>query len=173
METDVTETVGFQKLRELLSDIVRFDEIADLIDADIAKVFFVVRPSAEPSVVVLLSFDGKQTVLDKLNERKGSHTGFGFGRICRNNNVFAVEVDGCDGVFDDDGIIFKINRIPFQTDNLYCVADRRNTEQDRQFCFVPLETSKAGSLLVSIKEAADEMIFLGTFYLSAIGRNRI
>ena len=77
METDVTETVGFQKLRELLSDIVRFDEIADLIDADIAKVFFVVRPSAEPSVVVLLSFDGKQTVLDKLNSG-GSHTGFVF-----------------------------------------------------------------------------------------------
>lgn len=133
METDVTEAIGLQKLRELLCYIMGLDEITDLVDADITKVFPVVRPSTESSVIVLFCFDCKQPVFDKWNERKGSHTGFSFGRICRNKNMLAVEVYGCDGVLDNDGIIIEINRIPFKTDDLASTQTVECTEENWQF----------------------------------------
>ena len=67
----------------------------------------VVRFPAETSVVVLLRFDAKQPFLDERNQRKGSHTGLGFGGIRRHENVLIVEVHRGNGVPDDDGVVLK------------------------------------------------------------------
>ena len=79
VKTDAPQTVCFQKLRKLLRHIMGLDEITDLIDADITCILLVVRFPAEPSGVILLRFDSKQTFLDERNQRKGSHTRLGFG----------------------------------------------------------------------------------------------
>ena len=109
MKTDAPQTVCFQKLRKLLRHIMGLDKITNLVDAYISGILFIVRLPAEASVVVLLRFDGKQPFLDERNQRKCTHTGLGFGGICRDENVLIVEVHRCNGVPDDDGVVLKIN----------------------------------------------------------------
>ena len=143
VKTDAPQTVCFQKLRKLLRHIMGLDEITDLIDADITCILLVVRFPAEPSVVVLLHFDGKQPFLDERNQRKGSHTGLGFGGIRCLENVLIVEVHRRNGVPDDNGVVLKINGIPFKTDGFAAAQTVESTEQNRQLQLVPLETSKS------------------------------
>ena len=174
MKTDAPQSVGFQKLRKLLRHIMRLDEITNLIDTDITCILFVVRLPAEPPVVILLRFDGKQPFLDERHQRKGSHTGLGFGGIRRHENVLIVEVHRCNGVPDDDGVVLKINGIPFKTDGFATSQTVESTEQNRQLQFGSLGDFKKLVHFVRIKEAADEMIFLGALNLvSRIRRDQI
>ena len=87
VKTNVPQSIGFQKLRKLFRHIMGLDKITNLVDADITCILFVVGLPAEPSVVILLRFDSKQPFLDERHQRKGSHTGLGFGGICRHENV--------------------------------------------------------------------------------------
>lgn len=87
VKTNVPQSIGFQKLRKLFRHIMGLDKITNLVDADITCILFVVRLPTEPSVVILLRFDSKQPFLDERHQRKGSHTGLGFGGICRHENV--------------------------------------------------------------------------------------
>ena len=87
------------------------DEITNLVDAEITSILFVVQFPAEPSIVVLLRSDGKPAFLDERHQRKCTHTGLGFGGICRNENMFPVNVHRENDVTDHDGVVLKINRI--------------------------------------------------------------
>ena len=141
------------------------DEITDFVDANIPRILFVVRLSAEALVVFLLCLNSKQPILDERHERKGSHTGLGFGCIRCNENMFAVDVHRGDSVTDDDGVVFKVNGIPFETDDLAASQTVESTEQNRQLQFGSLGNLKELVHFVRIKEAADEMILLGTLNL--------
>ena len=174
VKTDAPQAVGFQKLRKLLRHIVRLDEIANLVDEDIACILFVVRLPAEPSVVILLRFDSKQTFLDERHQREGSHTGLGFGGICRHENVLIIEVHRCSGVTDNDGVVLKINGIPFKADGFAAAKAVESTEQNRKLKLGSFGNLKELVHFVGTKEASDEMIFLGTLhFIRRIRRNQI
>ena len=71
METDVSETVRVKQLGKLLRDIVRLNQTAHLIDADIAVAFPVVSLSAKPPVVFPFAYGSQQTFFHKRHERQG------------------------------------------------------------------------------------------------------
>ena len=79
--------------------------------------------------------------------------------------MLIVEVHRCNGVPDDDGVVLKINRIPFETDGLAAAQTVECAEQNRQLQLGSLGDLKEFVHFVRIKEAADEMILLGAFNL--------
>lgn len=77
MKTNGSKAVCLEQLRKAFGDIVRLNEIANLIDAHIVKVFLVVAASAETAVLLLFLSQSQKLFPDKRNERKRSHA-----RLC-------------------------------------------------------------------------------------------
>ena len=74
MVSDVSQPICLEQLRKALCDIVRLDQIANLIDTYILKIFLDVAASAQAAVFLLLFFQGEKSFPHERNKRQCSHT---------------------------------------------------------------------------------------------------
>lgn len=74
MIPDLPHPLRLEQLRKALCDIVRLDQIANLIDTYILKIFLDVAASAQAAVFLLLFFQSEKSFPHERNKRQCSHT---------------------------------------------------------------------------------------------------
>ena len=74
---DLSHAVCLEKLWKALCDIMRLDQIANLIDTYILKIVLDVAASAQAAVFLLLFFQSKKALSHERNKRQCSHARFG------------------------------------------------------------------------------------------------
>ena len=74
---DLSHSLRLEQLRKALCDVVRLDQIANLIDTYILKIVFDVAASAQAAVFLLFFFQRKKSFPHERNKRQCSHTRFG------------------------------------------------------------------------------------------------
>ena len=161
VKSDVSHALRFEQFRKALSDIVRLDQIANLVDAYIVKIVLDVAASAQPAIFLLFLSECKKSVSHKWNKRKRPHAGFGLCGIGCNQDHLAVHLTGSNRVPDSDGVLVKINGIPFQTDCLAAAQTVERAEQDRKLKLAAFCRFKESVDLISIIEAADISVSFG------------
>lgn len=70
---DLSHSLCLEQFRKTLCDVVGLDQIANLIDTYILKIFLDVAASAQAAVFLLLFFQGEKSFSHKRDERKCSH----------------------------------------------------------------------------------------------------
>ena len=165
MKTNRSKAVCLEQLRKAFGDIVRLDKIANLIDAHIVKIFLVVAASAETAVLLLFLSQSQKLFLDKRNEGKRSHARLCFCGVRCYEDSLAVQIAGCNCVTDGNGVMLKVNGIPFQTDCLTAAKSVECTEQDRQLKLASFGGFKESVHLIGIIEAANKAILFRTLNL--------
>ena len=70
---DLSHAVCLEKLWKALCDIMRLDQIANLIDTYILKIFLDVAVSAQAAVFLLFFFQRKKSFPHERNKRQCSH----------------------------------------------------------------------------------------------------
>ena len=105
VETDRPQSVVLQHLRELFGNIVRSNDVPNLVYTQVAEIVPVVALTAQAAVSILLAFQHQQAVADVRHERQGAQTGLCFRSISLNQNLFAI--NGClrDNVLDFQRIL--------------------------------------------------------------------
>ena len=82
VQADVPQPLFPQQLAEAVGDIARFEDVAHLVDEDIAQVFLVVAVAADLPVSLLLVPEGQKLRLELPNQRQRAEAGFGLGAVC-------------------------------------------------------------------------------------------
>lgn len=90
-----------------------FHQVAQLIHKDTPVVLVVIAVVADLFVALLRRFDFSKIFGKATNQRKGTHTGFGFGGVLRIHFCFAVHLYGGGRVLDGNGATFKVDGVPF------------------------------------------------------------
>ena len=162
---DLSHPLRLEQLRKALCDIVRLYQIANLIDTYILKIFLDVAASAQAAVFLLLFFQGEKSFPHERNKRQCSHTRFGLSRVRCNQNALAVEITRSNRVTDRDGVLVKVDGIPFQTDCFTPAQAVERTEQNRKLKFAAFCSLEKSVDFIGIIEAADVTVFLRTLNL--------
>ena len=71
---DLSHSLCLEQFRKTLCDVVGLDQIADLIDTYILKIFLDVAASAQAAVFLLLFFQGEKSFPHERNKRQCSHS---------------------------------------------------------------------------------------------------
>ena len=71
---DLSHSLCLEQFRKTLCDVVGLDQIANLIDTYILKIFLDVAASAQAAVFLLLFFQGEKSFPHEKNKRQCSHT---------------------------------------------------------------------------------------------------
>ena len=74
---------------------MRFNQIADFIDAHIIQIFTIVAASAKAADFFLLIFQSQKPFPDERDKRKRSEAGLCFRCISRNKNTLAIDIAVC------------------------------------------------------------------------------
>ena len=135
---DLSHSLCLEQFRKTLCDVVGLDQIANLIDTYILKIFLDVAASAQAAVFLLFFFQRKKSFPHERNKRQCPHTRFGLCGVRRNQNALAVEITGSNRMTDGDGVLVKVDGIPFQTDCFTPAQTVERTEQNWQFKFASL-----------------------------------
>ena len=135
---DLSHPLRLEQLRKALCDVVRLDQIANLVDTYILKIVLDVAASAQAAVYLLFCFQCEKSFPHKRNKGQCSHTRFGLCGVRRNQNALAVKITGSNRVTDGDGVLVKVDGIPFQTDCFTPAQPVERTEQNWQFKFASL-----------------------------------
>ena len=126
---DLSHSLCLEQFRKTLCDVVGLDQIANLIDTYILKIFLDVAASAQAAVFLLFFFQRKKSFPQERNKRKCPNTLFGICGVRRNQNALAVKITGSNRVTDGDGVLVKVDGIPFQTD---CFTPAQTVERTEQ-----------------------------------------
>ena len=70
---DLSHSLCLEQFRKTLCDVVGLDQIANLIDTYILKIFLDVAASAQAAVFLLLFFQGEKSFPHERNKRQCSH----------------------------------------------------------------------------------------------------
>ena len=70
---DLPHPLRLEQLRKALCDVVRLDQIANLIDTYILKIVLDIAASAQAAVFLLLFFQSKKAFSHERNKRQCSH----------------------------------------------------------------------------------------------------
>ena len=133
VETNLFHIVLFEKQIEVLGDKVGLDKSAHGIYIDVVQIILAVAISAYLLVDCLLCLEIAKQRFKRRYQRKGSATGFCLGGIFLHHLGFAVDGELNHAVPDTDGFAFKINGIPFQTDNLTTAQTVERSKNNCQF----------------------------------------
>ena len=139
---DLPHPLRLEQLRKTLCDVVGLDQIANLIDTYILKIFLDVAASAQAAVFLLFFFQRKKSFPHERNKRQCPHTRFGLCGVRRNQNALAVKITGSNRVTDGDGVLVKVDGIPFQTD-----------------CFAPVPSINCWTAFVGMVQPSILIIF--------------
>ena len=81
VQADVPQPLFPQQLTEAVGDIAGFEDVAHLVNEDIAQVFLVVAVAADLPVSLLLIPEGEKLCLELPHQRQRAEAGFGLGAV--------------------------------------------------------------------------------------------
>lgn len=112
VESDVSQTVLFEKRWEVRRDITRLDQLTEGIDADHIRIFFAVGLAELLAVKLLTLSVFKENLLDLGNHFEASARAFGFHLIADHLHHFAVANNLQYLLPDKDFIVFEVDVTP-------------------------------------------------------------
>lgn len=129
----------------MLRYIVGTHQLSGLVDADIIQIVPAVRTLEHSAVHFLLLFFRPQNFFNGWQQRKCAEAGFGFEHILADSHRLAIYRVLNDLVLDGDGLLFKVDRIPFQTKDftspsMVRICSKRAKDSLEQPQAVPIRT---------------------------------
>lgn len=114
VKADAPQMIILQDNLERIGEIIRLEQIAHCVYADVVCVFFVVAPTAQLAVFFLFLLQGQQPFPENRYKRQGALAGFGFCAIGFYKNFFSIQPNRCDRVADFNRVLLKVYSSPFQ-----------------------------------------------------------
>ena len=150
VKTNLFQSLLLEKQVKMLCDKIGFDKSAHRIYIDVVQIIRAVAITTDLLIECLFCFEIAKQNFKRCNKRKCTATGFGLGGILLYHLCFSIHSELNHRMSDADGFAFKINGIPFQTNNfaaaqaIECAKDncqfKRITfdcfEQSVQFCLI-------------------------------------
>ena len=133
MKTYTRHIVFLQHIGKMGTHITRFDNLANLVYEDVIEVILVVVGAAQPTIFCLIRFHPEQYLLIWVNKRECPTAGFCLCSVTGYKCVFAIYLCFLNGVLDCNCLIIKINRIPFQANNLAAAQPIESRRNDGKF----------------------------------------
>ena len=106
---DLSHSLCLEQFRKTLCDVVGLDQIANLIDTYILRIFLDVAASAQAAVFLLFFFQRKKSFPHERNKRQCPHTRFGLCGVRRNQNALAVKITGSNRMTDGRKMMIEQN----------------------------------------------------------------
>ena len=113
VEANMWHIVFFQKSFEMRCEVIRFNDFSNFIYVDIVEIVCTITGTAEFPVFFLIFSHLKQDCLIRCNKRKDTAAGFCLCSVTGNNLKFTINLCLLNGMLDCNGLLFKINGIPF------------------------------------------------------------
>ena len=142
VEADALHVVRREELREMLAQKVGADAPAHRVDIDIIEIIRAVILAADLPVQRLLFLHLFEHLLTGRDQRKGAAAGFRFGSIPGDIGHNAVNLCGNHRMLNADGLVLKINGIPFQTNDLAAAQPVECSHDNAELCRVALDRRK-------------------------------
>ena len=163
VEADALHIVRREELREMLAQKVGADAPAHRVDIDIVEIIRAVILAADLPVQRLLFLHLFEHLLTGRDQRKGAAAGFRFGSIPRDIGHNAVNLCGNDCVLDADGLVLKINGIPFQTNDLAAAQPVECSHDNAELCRVALDRREELFQFLCLVDLRLELFLTRTF----------
>ena len=163
VEADALHIVRREELREMLAQKVGADAPAHRVDIDIIEIIRAVILAADLPVQRLLFLHLFEHLLTGRDQRKSAAAGFRFGSIPRDIGHNAVNLCGNDCVLDADGLVLKINGIPFQTNDLAAAQPVECSHDNAELCRVALDRREELFQFLCLVDLRLELFLARTF----------
>ena len=163
VETDALHVVRREELREMLAQKVGADAPAHRVDVDIVEIIRAVILAADLSVQRLLFLHLFEHLLTGRDQRKGAAAGFYLGSIPGDIRHNAVNLCGNDCVLNADGLVLKINGIPFQTNDLAAAQPVECSHDNAELCRVALDRCEELFQFLCLVDLRLELFLTRTF----------
>lgn len=163
VEADALHVVRREELREMLAQKVGADAPAHRVDIDIVEIIRAVILAADLPVQRLLFLHLFEHLLTGRDQRKGAAAGFRLGSIPRDIGHNAVNLCGNDCVLNADGLVLKINGIPFQTNDLAAAQPVECSHDNAELCRVALDRCEELFQFLCLVDLRLELFLTRTF----------
>ena len=163
VEADALHVVRREELREMLAQKVGADAPAHRVHIDIVEIIRTVILAADLPVQRLLFLHLFEHLLTGRDQRKGAAAGFRFGSIPRDIGHNAVNLCGNDCVLNADGLVLKINGIPFQTNDLAAAQPVECSHDNAELCRVALDRCEELFQFLCLVDLRLELFLTRTF----------
>ena len=118
VEADFLQAMFFQHNLKVLRNIIRLYQISQLIHIHILQILFAVRHTTSLAVSLLLLFQAMQQFCKWWNKRERTIAGLRFSTVLLYHNFLSLYKNLGDGMFNGEGLFFKVDCLPFQASNL-------------------------------------------------------
>ena len=163
VEADALHIVRREELREMLAQKVGADAPAHRVDIDIIEIIRAVILAADLPVQRLLFLHLFEHLLTGRDQRKGAAAGFRLGSIPGDIGHNAVNLCGNDCVLNADGLVLKINGIPFQTNDLAAAQPVECSHDNAELCRVALDCCEELFQFLCLVDLRLELFLTRTF----------
>ena len=163
VEADALHVVRREELREMLAQKVGADAPAHRVDIDIVEIIRAVILAADLPVQCLLFLHLFEHLLTSRDQRKGAAAGFRLGSVPCNIGHNAVNLCGNDCVLNADGLVLKINGIPFQTNDLAAAQPVECSHDNAELCRVALDRCEELFQFLCLVDLRLELFLTRTF----------
>lgn len=142
METDAFHLMRDEEIGKVLGKIVWMIAHSHRVNIDIVEVVSAIIFAADLPIRLLLLFHLFKHLLTGRDKGKCPAARFCFGTISRYILHYAINFHAHNGVLDADFLIFKVNGIPFQSDDLTAAQSIECCHDDGKLCRVTLNGSE-------------------------------
>ena len=163
VKADTLHIVRREELWEMLAQKVGADAPAHRVDIDIVEIIRAVILAADLPVQLLLFLHLFEHLLTGRDQRKGAAAGFRFGSIPGDIGHNAVNLCGNDCVLNADGLVLKINGIPFQTNDLAAAQPVECSHDNAELCRVALDRREELLQFLCLVDLRLELFLTRTF----------
>ena len=163
VETDTLHLVCYQKIWEMLAQKVGPNPLSHRVYIDIVKIIVAIAFAADLPILLLLLFHFIEHLLTGRDQRKGAAAGFRLGSIPGDIGHNAVNLCGNDCVLNADGLVRKINGIPFQTNDLAAAQPVECSHDNTELCRVALDRCEELFQFLCLVDLRLELFLTRTF----------
>ena len=164
MEPDVRQTILPEQPFKVFRHEVGPEQFAFLIGADEVQIIGAVAFAEQLAVKLLLFLLLEQFGFHSLDQRQGAAAGLVLHHVADDRDVLSVHPLFCDFVVDGHGLPLKVDRRPFQPQNLTAAQTVVGRDEDAQVERVILRHFKQLLDLVLGVEVGPEAVLLGPVY---------
>ena len=165
MKTYTRHIVFLQHIGKMGTHITRFDNLANLVYEDVIEIILVVVGAAQTTIFCLIRFHPEQHLLIWINKWECPTAGFCLCSVTGYKCVFAIYLCFLNGVLDCNCLIIKINRIPFQANNLAATQSIESRRNDSKFSRITLKDLEQFFNLFLIVDMTRVFFDFGKFHL--------
>ena len=165
VKADAPQMIILQDNLERIGEIIRLEQIAHCVYADVVCVFFVVASTAQLAVFFLFLLQGQQPFPENRYKRQGALAGFGFCAIGFYKHFFSVQPNRCDRVADFNGVLLKVHSSPFQPYILAAAQTIKGSQHNCHLNFTAAHSVEQRVHFVLAVKVPGKFVFLWAVYL--------